>query len=187
MTDEHKAALAEGRNKAAPSRRYLEALELHKPKRGRKRTPDSIEKRLAASRRRSPRADPLKRRPAHPGTDRPRDELATKDVNVDLSGFEDEFVGAAAEYSERKGISYAAWREVGVPPPCSSRAGITRVGASPCRRGRGQQRPQAATRRRLEPSSSSQARSGCGMRPTTLPASLQMPAMSSIDPFGLST
>ena len=37
-----------------------------------------------------------------------------------------------------------------------------------------------------EPSSAEVARSGCGMRPTTLPASLAMPAMASIDPFGLS-
>ena len=46
MSDEHKAALAEGRNQGRAVRGYLEALEAHKPKRGRKRTPDSIKKRL---------------------------------------------------------------------------------------------------------------------------------------------
>src|SRR5512138_538329 len=46
MTDEHKAALAEGRAQGRAVRRYLEALEAHKPKRGRKRTPESIQKRL---------------------------------------------------------------------------------------------------------------------------------------------
>ena len=51
MTDEHKDALAEGRNHAKIVGRYLEALEANKPKRGRKRTPDSVKKRLAASRR----------------------------------------------------------------------------------------------------------------------------------------
>ncbi len=37
-----------------------------------------------------------------------------------------------------------------------------------------------------EPSRAELARSGCGMSPTTLPASLAMPAMSSTDPFGFS-
>ena len=46
MTDEHKAALAEGRAQGRAIREYLAALEAHRPKRGRKRTPDSIKKRL---------------------------------------------------------------------------------------------------------------------------------------------
>ena len=46
MTDEHKTALAEGRNHAKTVGRYLEALEANKPKRGRKRTADSVKKRL---------------------------------------------------------------------------------------------------------------------------------------------
>src|SRR5947209_2749252 len=48
-----------------------------------------------------------------------------------------------------------------------------------------------SARRRTTPSSEprigSDARSGCGIRPTTLPASLQIPAMSSRLPFGLAT
>ncbi len=39
MSAEHKAALAEGRNLSRSISRYLDALEAHKPKRGRKRTP----------------------------------------------------------------------------------------------------------------------------------------------------
>src|SRR3954452_1375594 len=46
MTDAHKAALAEGRNQARLVGNYLEALDAHKPKRGRKRTADSVKKRL---------------------------------------------------------------------------------------------------------------------------------------------
>src|SRR5438309_2788794 len=61
MSDRHKAALAEGREQGRAVRRYLEALEAHKPKRGRKRTPESIEKRLAAIEERLPDADPLTR------------------------------------------------------------------------------------------------------------------------------
>src|SRR5215218_2823130 len=47
MSDDHKAALAEGRNQGRAVRRYLEALEAHRPRRGRKRTPESVRRRLA--------------------------------------------------------------------------------------------------------------------------------------------
>ena len=46
LTPQHKAALAQGRADGLAVRRYLEALEAHKPKRGRKRSPESIDKRL---------------------------------------------------------------------------------------------------------------------------------------------
>src|SRR2546425_1829234 len=61
MSDSHKAALAEGREQGRAVRRYLEALEAHKPRRGRKRTPESMEKRLAAIEEKLPQADPLSR------------------------------------------------------------------------------------------------------------------------------
>ena len=61
MSAEHKAALAEGRTQSKAVRNYLEALEAHKPKRGRKRTPDSIKKRLDAIEVQIDSADPLKR------------------------------------------------------------------------------------------------------------------------------
>src|ERR1700689_2807427 len=46
MSSGHKAALAGGRAESASVRHYLEALETSKPKRGRKRTPASIDPRL---------------------------------------------------------------------------------------------------------------------------------------------
>src|SRR5947209_20418106 len=61
MSEEHKAALAEGREHGRVVRRYLEALESHRPRRGRKRTPESIAKRLAAIDERLANADPLSR------------------------------------------------------------------------------------------------------------------------------
>ena len=48
MSDSHKAALATGRVEGKVVRDYLEALRANKPARGRKRTPESIAKRLAA-------------------------------------------------------------------------------------------------------------------------------------------
>ena len=61
MSDEHKAALAEGRNQGRAVRRYLEALESHKPKRGRKRTAESIQKRLTRIDLEMERADDLQK------------------------------------------------------------------------------------------------------------------------------
>ena len=48
MSDSHKAALAKGREEGRVVRAYLEALETTKPRRGRKRTVESIRKKLAA-------------------------------------------------------------------------------------------------------------------------------------------
>ena len=53
-------------------------------------------------------------------------ELATKGETVDLTSLEDEFVGAASAYGQRKGISYATWREAGVDPAVLRKAGIRR-------------------------------------------------------------
>ena len=126
MSDAHKAALAEGRNQGRAVRRYLEALEAHKPKRGRKRTPESMKKRLARIDTELESADALKRLQLIQERLDLTAELETADEKVDLSGLEQEFVDAAAAYSRRKGISYAAWRELGVDAAVLKRAGISR-------------------------------------------------------------
>jgi hypothetical protein len=127
MTDEHKAALAEGRLQGRAVRRYLEALEAHKPKRGRKRTADSIKKRLARIEAELPESDRLKS--LHLVQERIdlENELAGMEETVDLTALENDFVKAAAPYSQRRGISYAAWRTLGVPPGVLKRAGIGRA------------------------------------------------------------
>ena len=126
MSDEHKAALAEGRNQGRAVRRYLEALEAHKPKRGRKRTPESMQKRIDRIDAELAGADPLKR----VGLIQERldltAELGRTGSSVDLTELEQGFVDAAAAYSERKGISYAAWRQLGVEAAVLKRAGIRR-------------------------------------------------------------
>ena len=53
-------------------------------------------------------------------------ELERLEAKVDLGGLEREFVRVAKPYSERKGISYAAWRELGVSADVLKKAGITR-------------------------------------------------------------
>ena len=44
-----------------------------------------------------------------------------------MDTLEEAFVGAASEYSDRKGISYSAWRELGVPAAVLKRAGVKRT------------------------------------------------------------
>jgi hypothetical protein len=126
MSNEHKAALAEGRDQGRAVRRYLEALEANKPKRGRKRSPESMKKRLDTIENELVGADPLKRlRLVQERLDL-QAALEASQSSVDLDALEKEFVSAAATYSERKGISYSAWRELGVPTSVLERAGITR-------------------------------------------------------------
>jgi hypothetical protein len=126
MSEEHKAALAEGRNQGRSVRRYLEALDAHKPKRGRKRTPESMQKRLDRIDVELATADPLKRLQLIQERLDLTAELDATNEKVDLSGLEKEFIAAAAAYSARKGISYAAWRELGVEPAVLKKAGISR-------------------------------------------------------------
>ena len=76
MTDEHKAALAEGREQGRIVRRYLEAL-------------------------------------AHRNAG-------------EIEALEGAFITVAGPYSERKGLTYAAWRAVGVKPRVLRAAGIAR-------------------------------------------------------------
>jgi hypothetical protein len=128
MSDEHKAALAEGRNQGRAVRRYLEALDAHKPKRGRKRTTESMQKRLDRIDAELVSADPLKRLQLIQERLDLKQELDAAGHTVDLGGLEQGFVEAAAAYSKRKGISYAAWRELGVEPAVLKRAGIGRAG-----------------------------------------------------------
>jgi hypothetical protein len=126
MTDEHKAALAEGRAQGRAVRSYLEALDAHRPKRGRKRTPDSMKARLAKIEATIDSADPMTRLQFVQERLDLVAAIAAAETTVDLTALEEGFIAAAAAYGERKGISYAAWREVGVPAAILKRAGISR-------------------------------------------------------------
>jgi hypothetical protein len=127
MSDTHKEALAEGRNHARIVGRYLEALEANKPKRGRKRTPDSVKKRLESVAEELKEATGLTRLNLLQERRDLEIELATMQAGMpDISGLEKDFVKVAKEYSAKKRISYGAWREFGVSPEALKKAGITR-------------------------------------------------------------
>ena len=107
-------------------RLYLEALEKNRPKRGRKRTPDSITRRLQTIEERLLDADPLSRLHLIQERINLQNELETLKAKTDLTELEKGFIAAAKTYGERKGITHAAWRALGVPADVLRKAGIGR-------------------------------------------------------------
>lgn len=128
MTEEHKAALSAGRQQGAAVRRYLDALDATKPKRGRKRTPESIQKRLEAIESRLSTGNSLVRLQLMQERSDLQKELKTMSSAepVDLASLEDDFTKSAAEYGRRKGIGYDTWRSAGVSAAVLKKAGISR-------------------------------------------------------------
>lgn len=126
MTAEHKRALAQGRAEGRAVRTYLEALDQNRPRRGRPRTPASIEKRRKAVEADLADAAPLQRLQLVQERMDLQRELDRFDAADDLTALERDFVKVAKGYARRKGISYAAWRELGVAPDVLRRAGIGR-------------------------------------------------------------
>jgi len=127
MSAAHKAALATGREEGRVVRRYLEALEQTKPRRGRKRTPQSIQRRLAAIDAAFADANVLSRlQLTQEGIDLEA-ELATSEDTLDIPSLEKDFVKVAAAYGSRKGISYSAWRSVGVSAAVLQKARVPRT------------------------------------------------------------
>ena len=127
MSDSHKEALAIGREQGRAVRRYLEALEANKPRRGRKRTAEGMQKRLAVIEERLASADALSRlHLAQEHMDLEAELAASGDGGVDLEAQEAEFVKAAGPYSARKGVTYDAWRMAGVEPRVLKAVGLSR-------------------------------------------------------------
>ena len=127
MTAEHKQALAAGRAEGRAVKDYLDALDQQRPKRGRRRTAATIEKRLAAIEKELPVASSLQRLQLVQERRDLETELTQAGTVVDLVALEAEFVKVAKSYSARKGIEYASWRELGVGADVLKKAGIGRV------------------------------------------------------------
>lgn len=125
LSESHKAALSEGRRLSNAVSNYLEALEANKPKRGRKRTKDSINQRIAAIDSELSSAGPLARLQLIQEKMDLEAELASLGATTDLAALEGEFIKAAPKYSQSKGISYQAWRALGVAPEVLKKAGIS--------------------------------------------------------------
>ncbi len=126
MSEEHKAALAKGRAEGRIVRDYLEGLRATKPKRGRKRTPETVKSRLEAIDNELGSASPVEELMLVQERRDLEAELEQMSNTVDMDALEDAFVSVAKSYSESKKISYASWRDVGVEARVLKRAGISR-------------------------------------------------------------
>jgi hypothetical protein len=123
MSDDHKEALAQGRKEARAIKSYLQALEARRP--GRPVSKESLQKRMERV------SEKLET------SDNPLEvvELIQSKIDIersladlvnarDLDSLEAGFIENVASYSERKGVSYTAWREFGVPASILRKAGI---------------------------------------------------------------
>jgi hypothetical protein len=123
MSKEHKEALARGRKEARAVKAYLNAIEGRSS--GRQPSKETLQTRLEkVNQKIDDTDDPLKT----------VDLLQSKlDIEKALSRVEDqdnfeevegEFIKNVRAYSERKGITYTAWREFGVPARTLRKAGV---------------------------------------------------------------
>lgn len=127
MSDEHKAALAEGRAQGKAVRDYLTAIEQER-KPGRRRDRSVVERRIGQIQATiDGESDPAKRVELIQRRLDLEQQLIQMADEAEVGELEDAFVEIAAEYSQRKGISYPAWREAGVPAAVLKRAGVRRT------------------------------------------------------------
>jgi len=126
MSAEHKEALARGREEGRAVRLYLEAIEEQRPRPGRRRTPESISRRLETVNGKLAGADALTRLHLLQERSDLEAELARADAGEDIAELEARFLKVARSYGERKAIGYSAWRAAGVDADVLARAGIGR-------------------------------------------------------------
>jgi hypothetical protein len=125
MSEEHKKALAEGRRQSRAVKSYLEALNTETQTSGndeetlRKRL-DKVERQIADEENPARRVELVQRRLDL------ENQLENVEEAPDLESLEKDFQDVVKDYSERKGISYKAWREVGVPASVLRDAGLKR-------------------------------------------------------------
>jgi hypothetical protein len=127
MSAGHKEAITVGRNQSQAVRNYLEALEQSKPARGRKRTPDSVQAQLDDVRNQLTTATAEAKLVLLQRELDLVQELGRFGTKIDIAPLEVAFIEVADDYSQRKGISYTAWRAVGVDPTVLVKAGIART------------------------------------------------------------
>jgi hypothetical protein len=127
LTSEHKEAMAAGRAEGRAVKAYLDALAEHRPRRGRQRTAETIRRRLETITGELGDATSLQRLQLLQERRDLEAELEKKaGPAADLADLEAGFVKVGKAYAERKGITYATWREMGVASETLARAGITR-------------------------------------------------------------
>lgn len=123
MTQAHKEALAEGRKQARAIKAYLGSIQSRRP--GRPATRESLEGRLTRiSEKIATEANPLKELDLIQARIDIEAQLAAIGDEENFEQLEADFIAHARAYSDRKGITYTAWRQIGVPAPTLRAAGI---------------------------------------------------------------
>lgn len=125
LSKQHKEALAKGRRQAKAVREYLEALNVDKRKVS---DPEDLEKRIADTAQKiADEDDPVREVELIQKRLELEAELEDAQDAPDFEELESAFKDAVKEYSERKGITYPAWRELGVPAGVLKDAGVPRT------------------------------------------------------------
>lgn len=127
MTEEHKRALAEGRRQARAVRDYLEVLDRDR-KPGRRLSKEEIAGKISQLEGDiEGEDDPAKRVELIQKRLDYEERLSAIEDAPDVDALRAAFIDAVKPYSERKEISYTAWREAGVPAADLKEAGIKRT------------------------------------------------------------
>ena len=124
MSQSHKDALARGREASRHVRAYLEALEQHRPRRGRQRSPESIRRQLAEVDAELRNAGAMRKLELIARRMQLNTELAAKNSKVDLETLRRNFIKYVPHYAGSKGIPAQAFREAGVPAADLREAGL---------------------------------------------------------------
>jgi len=124
MDANHKAKLAQGRADARAVKAYLEFLEDNRPKRGRRRTKESIGARLDVINTELASASPLARLNLYQEQTDLQAELSAMEQKSDGSELKAGFVEAAGRYARSKGIGKAAFKQMGIDAATLKAAGI---------------------------------------------------------------
>jgi hypothetical protein len=124
-TDTHGEKVSVARRESSVVRAYL--TELKNGKQERRRDPEVLRTRIQRIAEQLPGTDVITElRLVQERTDLEA-ELAQKDRALDHAALEAAFIEVAAGFSERKGIRYDTWREVGVEPRVLRAAGVRRT------------------------------------------------------------
>lgn len=127
MDDNHKKAIAEGREEARAVKNYLTALEAHRPKRGRKVTVESMTARIEKiNGELADGPNPLQRLLLNQEKANLETAIASfgSEGAVDLSELEAEFIKFGKRFAVKKHVSRALFRDAGVPTEVLKKAGI---------------------------------------------------------------
>lgn len=125
MTESHRLALKVGRERGQIVRRYLQAIESAKPRRGRPITPEGLRKSIEKiDADLATEKDPLRKLDLVQSKIKKQKDLEELESPIDMVALENEFIGVAKDYNDSKDLSSEAWLELGVPREVLRRAGI---------------------------------------------------------------